>query len=207
MQTPSLGLRERKRIDTRRRIAAAALDLTLELGLDGATVEAISAEAGISPRTFFNYFESKEAALTDSPDPAELTAIIAEVADSCGSYSLREIAVRMCIHRVRSKLEGSEVHARRRELFDRHPQLMAAAFRQMMGEQEAFAAGLLEVATRRGLTFADEAWAEVAIAAAWGAVRNALHAEIAAGHSAQATPEDVFQRANALLTSTLETLK
>lgn len=204
MQTATPGLRERKRLATRRRIADAALELTLSRGLEGATIEAISGQAGISARTFFNYFESKEAALLDAPEPDELAAIITDAAESCEGLSLREVAVRMFVHRIRSKLEGGEAHALRRELYDRHPELFAAAFQQLVSEQEAFAAGLLEVAKRRGLDFADEAWSEVAIAAAWGAVRHALHAEIAAGSAAQATPEIIYERAYALLSSTLE---
>ncbi|MGE0394761.1 MAG: TetR/AcrR family transcriptional regulator, partial [Vicinamibacterales bacterium] len=54
------GLRERKHRETRRRIADAGLRLFLDRGYDGTTVDAIAAEAGISRRTFFSYFKSKD---------------------------------------------------------------------------------------------------------------------------------------------------
>jgi len=62
-ESPQGQLRERKRIETRQRLADAALDLVLREGLDAVTVEQISDRAGVSRRTFFNYFDSKDDAL------------------------------------------------------------------------------------------------------------------------------------------------
>lgn len=67
----SLGRREQKKLETRRAIRDAALDLALQNGLETLTVEAIAHTAGVSPRTFFNYFASKEDALvTDAAEGA-----------------------------------------------------------------------------------------------------------------------------------------
>ena len=57
------GLRERKRAATRTAITAVARSLTAEHGLNGFTVEEVCEAAGISRRTFFNYFQSKEDAI------------------------------------------------------------------------------------------------------------------------------------------------
>ena len=57
------GLRERKRRATRREIQRAVLTLCAERSIDKVTVEEISRFAEISPRTFFNYFASKDSAL------------------------------------------------------------------------------------------------------------------------------------------------
>lgn len=57
------GLRERKKADTRRALSDAALHLAFERGLENITREDVADLAGVSPRTFNNYFSGKYEAL------------------------------------------------------------------------------------------------------------------------------------------------
>lgn len=59
----SLGWRERKKLATREAIVAAAWRLAVQHGPDNVRVDDIAAAAGISPRTFNNYFSSREEAI------------------------------------------------------------------------------------------------------------------------------------------------
>ncbi|MGH3301303.1 MAG: TetR family transcriptional regulator [Streptosporangiaceae bacterium] len=57
------GLRERKKIATRNALGVAAMQLVIERGVDNVLVEDIAEAAGVSTRTFNNYFSSKYEAI------------------------------------------------------------------------------------------------------------------------------------------------
>jgi AcrR family transcriptional regulator len=57
------GARERKRRETLQRIAEIGLRLFAENGYEATTLEGIAAAAGISARTFFYYFKTKDEVL------------------------------------------------------------------------------------------------------------------------------------------------
>jgi AcrR family transcriptional regulator len=57
------GLRQRKKLATRRALSGAALRLAIEHGLENVTIDDITTEAGVSLRTFRNYFASKHEAI------------------------------------------------------------------------------------------------------------------------------------------------
>ncbi|MFJ2747125.1 TetR/AcrR family transcriptional regulator [Streptomyces sp. NPDC087297] len=59
------GLRENKKLRTRQRLAATALELFLERGFDAVSVADVAAAAEVSKPTLFRYFPSKEDLLLD----------------------------------------------------------------------------------------------------------------------------------------------
>ncbi|MGX1115404.1 AcrR family transcriptional regulator [Streptomyces ambofaciens] len=87
------GLRERKKRATRAALAEAAVRLAAEHGAEKVTVEAISAAAGVSVRTFFNYFESRDDAfvVVDADAGARMRRAVLEApADLSPLAALRE---------------------------------------------------------------------------------------------------------------------
>ena len=81
------GLRERKRVETRRRIADAAVRLATEHGISATTIDEIATKADVGRATFFRYFESKELAIaTGLSDVAiyVLSSALTELPDSLG---------------------------------------------------------------------------------------------------------------------------
>jgi AcrR family transcriptional regulator len=62
------GLRERKKRETRQRLTDTATEMFLARGFDAVRVVEIADACGVSEKTVFNYFPSKEALLLDHPD-------------------------------------------------------------------------------------------------------------------------------------------
>jgi AcrR family transcriptional regulator len=166
----SEGLRERKKAETRRALSSAALRLADELGPDGVTVEAIADAAGVSPRTFFNYFPSKEDAivgLTSRRSSEMLADLVARPETETPLDALRATALAAA-----RRLEAdADATMRRRHLFQRYPTLAA---RHAAGFAEVERGLVEEVARRTGLDADLDAYPALVVAAALGAVRVAI---------------------------------
>jgi AcrR family transcriptional regulator len=91
----SLTLRERNKARARAEIADVALRLFFDRGFEGVTVDEIVSAAGVSRRTFFRYFETKEDALL--ADYPELNARLSEALDAAGPDNVTA-AIRAGLH-------------------------------------------------------------------------------------------------------------
>jgi AcrR family transcriptional regulator len=65
---PELGLRERKKRITRRRISDVATTLFVARGFENVTVANVADVVGVSEKTVYNYFPTKESLVFDSAD-------------------------------------------------------------------------------------------------------------------------------------------
>jgi AcrR family transcriptional regulator len=90
------GRRERRRTGTRRALEDAALRRFAQDGYDATSVDSIAAAAGVSSRTFFRYFATKDEVLDMGRDTREeevRAAVLAAVGDGpalvrCGVLAL-----------------------------------------------------------------------------------------------------------------------
>jgi AcrR family transcriptional regulator len=152
-----LGLRERKRLATRRAIQLAALELASERGFDRVTIDEISHVANVSPRTFFNYFPSKESAiigeLPELPSEERIEHFVSAGPDESILDGISELLI-AAIDTV--ELTGAEndptvsrsvheLHGLRRALLKDNPELFA----QRMASMHQFEDSLSAIVQRR----------------------------------------------------------
>ncbi|WP_338887126.1 TetR/AcrR family transcriptional regulator [Rhodococcus sovatensis] len=92
------GLRDLKKAATRDALGQAAVKLAKDRGLDSVTADAIAAEAGVSTRTFHNYFANKEEAVLHHIEVSALEwfdMLRARPVDEPIWTSLRHVAVQI----------------------------------------------------------------------------------------------------------------
>ena len=149
------GLRYRKKLKARLSVERAALELVIERGYDGVTVEDICARAEISKKTFFNYFPSKAAAimgrLDSFPDDERLVRILEEHSEAC----YLDVLVGVVGTGAASGVDEGIVNLRR-EALRSMPQLFFQGQRDILAIQRSMAdalrAHLAECPERRMLT-------------------------------------------------------
>ncbi|WP_249228021.1 TetR/AcrR family transcriptional regulator [Kutzneria sp. CA-103260] len=78
------GLRERKKRQTRRLLSDTATEMFLARGFDAVRVAEIAAACGVSEKTVYNYFPTKESLVVDHPDAA-IEALRPALADAAVS--------------------------------------------------------------------------------------------------------------------------
>lgn len=145
MAATNEGLRERRRSQTRREIHTAALRLVREYGFDKITVEMISAEAGVSPRTFFNYFPNKEAAVL--PGPAKLPPELVEEFVAVGTAPHQEVLadlIRLLVRHLTDDVPQREEIQAAFVLTHSHPALLGAMLGRIAGFERSAAEAVAE---------------------------------------------------------------
>jgi AcrR family transcriptional regulator len=139
----SVGLRERKKAERYRTIADAARQLTLERGLDGVSIEEISAAADVSPRTFHNYYSCKEEAIVGI-EPSGVAATAEHLRSRPPEETPFEALRALILHAPDGLSAMGEQWARRTELLRRYPTLLPFYLAGLAQTEEALVEALAE---------------------------------------------------------------
>jgi AcrR family transcriptional regulator len=101
------GLRERKRRETSGRIIEKGLKLFVKNGYEATTLDAIAEAAGISRRTFFYYFKSKEGILLAAHDSGFREALRPAMLEEALDQAPLDVA-KNCLIKLASRYETKE---------------------------------------------------------------------------------------------------
>ena len=152
-----MGLRESKKLHTRQQIADEAMRLFVTRGFDHVTVAEIAAAAGVSEKTVFNYFPTKEDLFFDEVPKREAALVEAIGGREPGESilaALRRLQLgecpRLCSPAfaifARIIEDSTALQAKELEVMARFAQVLAGAIQSELGldERDArIAAGLL----------------------------------------------------------------
>jgi AcrR family transcriptional regulator len=166
-----MGLRERRHRQTSADIRNAAVRLARERGFDKVTVEEICSQAGISARTFFNYFPNKESAIAYGPSdiPAELVADFVAAGPASYSVVLSEL-ITLAAHHLRDVPPPRDLAEGCLELAKTSPAVLSA----FLAEFERFQNHLTDIVVRRQKMRPDDEMAVLIAALALTAIRSGI---------------------------------
>ena len=144
--TNPVGLRERRRRQTSADIRGAAVRLAQERGFDKMTIDDVCLEAGVSTRTFFNYFPNKESAIAYGPSdiPPDLAAEFVAAGPAPYSTVLAEL-IDLAAHHLRDMPPDRAQVAGMLELVKSTPAVLSA----FLADLERFQNQLIGIVARR----------------------------------------------------------
>lgn len=141
---PENSWRERKKRATRAALVEAAVRLAAEHGVEHVTVDAISEAAGVSARTFFNYFDSRDEVfvMVRAEASARVRRAVLDAPRELSPLEALREAMAAELEEVEQQQELWRLHA---EVLRRSPHLLARSIGAHMADE----IGLAEVLAER----------------------------------------------------------
>jgi AcrR family transcriptional regulator len=189
--TANLSLRERRRVEIRRELAAAAIELFERDGAAATTVDSIVAAAGCSASTFFRHFPTKEdTVFFDAPDVLDA---LREAVRAAGPD--RDVWEIVCAGLVQGGVDfvesGDELAMARLRLYHRDPAI-AAKLAEIYAQREAVIAGFFLDELGAGPEAEFQAWLQAGAIIA--AVRASLRSVATHGGNLAQELDRAFRR-------------
>ena len=166
-----LGLRERKRQQTRERLTRAAMALFLARGFEATTLDDIAAAADISRRSFFHYFASKEdvvfawqeeitAALIDAVAARPAAESMLTAAENAILAMVRQLEPGEAIAMAQLKRDNPALQARDQVKYEKLERALAEALGKRAGHKtERLQARLVAMIATGAMRIGGELWA------------------------------------------------
>jgi AcrR family transcriptional regulator len=167
----ALGLRERKRRQTRERLTRVAMALFLERGFEATTLDDIASAADISRRSFFHYFASKEDvvfAWQEESTAALIAAVAARpanesmlmAAENAISAMIRQLEPGEAMAMAQLKRDNPALQARDQVKYEKLERALAEALGKRAGHKtERLQARLVAMIATGAMRIGGELWA------------------------------------------------
>jgi AcrR family transcriptional regulator len=164
---PRPGLRERKKLATREALSVAALRLALEHGPDNVRVDDIADAAGVSPRTYNNYFSSREQAIVAAVTAERALRIAAALRARPATEPLERAVIDTVVEQYTGEPAGEALTMitttprLRAEFIDAASAIqspLAAALADRIGDPEPLTADVLAAAISAAIRVALQRW-------------------------------------------------
>lgn len=184
-----MGIRDERKAATASEIQRIALDLVEEVGLDATTVSQIARRVGISDRTFFRYFESREAAIL--PGQLELIGALvdAPMDPTLSPAEIFQVLLEVCHEHFASEIKHHEFR-RISRLMIHDPKLLLIATRH---EQELVTTVSESLVNRGLLDYMQALLVSEMLASTWRVAWQCFGREEVAGRDA--SPLALFKKA------------
>ena len=137
-----MGAREAQRNRHWSRIHEAAVALVLEKGLPATTIDAVASAAGVSRRSFFNYFPTKEDAVLGTRDPWLPEEDWADFVSSTLPVLPRTATLLAAV--LNTSTNAGEGFRRRREMVRTFPELRRRTHIHVQAAEQLVATALIE---------------------------------------------------------------
>ena len=167
----ALGLRERKRQQTRERLTRVAMALFLARGFEATTLDDIASAADISRRSFFHYFASKEDvvfAWQEESSAALIAAVAARpanesmltAAENAISAMVRQLEPGEAMAMAQLKRDNPALQARDQVKYEKLERALAEALGKRAGHKtERLQARLVAMIATGAIRIGGELWA------------------------------------------------
>jgi AcrR family transcriptional regulator len=161
------GLRERKKVATREALSAAALRLALERGPANVRVDDIAEAAGVSPRTYNNYFSSREQAIVAAITAERALRVAAALRARPAAEPLARAVVEAVVEQYASEPAGDaltlitstpRLRAEFVEALSAIRQPLASAIAERIGDDDGLAPAVLAAAVSAAARVAVAHW-------------------------------------------------
>jgi AcrR family transcriptional regulator len=179
------GVRERKKQQLRQRLSDTATELFLQRGFDAVRVSEIAARCGVSEKTVFNHFPTKESLVLDRWESSEPALRSALASSATPVTAVREVLageLAGLVEWMRSRPDAADLLRRFTDLVAATPSLRAHE-RDSLDRLVSVAADELGRRARRPADDPVPRIAAVALIGLWDVQSRSLTRHLAAGRS------------------------